>query len=299
MGTGRDSENMVQGETLAATGERVSLERSAHDVLSAEDVAARYTRISPLGEGGMGEVWLRRDRVIGRDVAMKNVRPRFEMDELARERFLREARVQGQLEHPSIVPVYDLGRDDSGRLYFTMRRIHGTGLDVAARLLTRHALLAALGRVALTVDFAHAHGVIHRDLKPTNLMVGDYGEVYVLDWGVARLSDARDLDAGAPTPPTAASGTGDSLLGTPGYMAPEQARGVGVDARAVGKRSSGSLLVARTQISSISRGTSAKGTRDEMRASAPRSVEAMSSAAVVPPWSGSPERSSKRHTPSE
>jgi serine/threonine protein kinase len=222
---------------LVTPAERVSLERARPDALSAVDVAARYALVSALGEGGMGEVWLTRDVVIGRDVAMKSVLRAREGDATARARFLREARVQGQLAHPSIVPVHDLGQGPDGRLYFTMQRVRGRALDDVARdgKLGRHAALGAMSRICLAVDYAHAHGVVHRDIKPSNLMVGEYGEVYVLDWGLAKVVDGDDLGcASGVVPAEDADGSETTLgavLGTPGYMAPEQVRGGAVDER--------------------------------------------------------------------
>ena len=231
-----DTEN---AKTLVDERERVSLGKSNDDALAPSPVERRYRDLEALGSGGMGEVRLVRDTVIGRAIAMKRVHARLEGSDFARERFLREARVQGQLEHPSIVPVYDLAMAPDGRVFFTMRRIRGRALDELASggaALSRHALLAAMSRVCLAVDFAHAHGVVHRDIKPGNLMIGDYGEVYVLDWGLAKLSGADDPLALTTSQESPALGSGKttvgSILGTPGYMAPEQARGDEVDERA-------------------------------------------------------------------
>ncbi|MDI1442636.1 serine/threonine-protein kinase [Polyangium sp. 6x1] len=196
----------------------------------------RYAPRKLLGRGGMGEVRLCKDAWIGREVARKTLLPGRGRD--ARERFLREARVQGQLEHPSIVPVYDIGVREGGEVYFTMKCLRGQTLrqvlkDLAAgdeRALatyTRHKLLGIFTAVCLAVDFAHARGVLHRDLKPANIMIGDFGEVYVLDWGIARVRGApepeRSLDVVA-APGLAATQDG-RIVGTLGYMAPEQARG--------------------------------------------------------------------------
>jgi eukaryotic-like serine/threonine-protein kinase len=210
----------------------------------------RYTKLFALGEGGMGEVLLARDHLIGRDVALKQLRRRTEKGQ---RRFAREARVQGQLEHPAIVPVYDLGTSPSGAPYFTMKRVHGVPLRAILRALasgegtsvrfSRRRLLSAFSQVCVAVHYAHERGVVHRDLKPENVMLGDYGEVYVLDWGIAKVAvgdveiseDSGPLPTAAqqqqPQPPTATR-DGD-LLGTVGYMAPEQARGdhTAVDAR--------------------------------------------------------------------
>jgi serine/threonine-protein kinase len=207
----------------------------------------RYTLGDKLGEGGMGVVHACRDRRIGRDVAIKAVRTEHATHPDLIARFLREACVQGQLEHPAIVPVYDLGRDADGNAYFTMKRIRGatfeeifralhTGDERVAARFSRRKLLTAFASVCQALHFAHARGVVHRDLKPGNVMVGDFGEVYVLDWGLAKLLGAQDLtgtgdgdaDDGAP----AGRSIHGATMGTPGYMAPEQVRGEPVDARA-------------------------------------------------------------------
>jgi serine/threonine-protein kinase len=198
----------------------------------------RYKRGELIGLGGMGEVRLHRDARIGRQVALKTLRgERSSASALAR--FVREARVQGQLEHPSVVPVYDLGVDEDGRPFFTMKRVRGETLsrildrlvaknaDFTARF-TRHRLLSAFARLCLTIEYAHASGVVHRDLKPSNLMLGDFGEAYVLDWGVAKLTHGTEIEDLAPSPfaPESAKVTREGeMLGTPLYMAPEQMRG--------------------------------------------------------------------------
>jgi serine/threonine-protein kinase len=220
--------------------------------------ADRYQAGPLLGLGGMGEVLARGDRATGRTVAVKRMRPDLASPTLLR-RFAREARIQAQLEHPSIVPVYDVGVDADGATYFTMKRIRGHSLaDVIERLrhgddatgvrYSRRRLLTILSTVALTVEYAHRRGVIHRDLKPGNVMLGDLGEVYVLDWGLADVIGAdatptADLDA-APTAPELPRDVLDSpalpetgtgiMLGTPGYAAPEMIdRALGpVDGRA-------------------------------------------------------------------
>jgi eukaryotic-like serine/threonine-protein kinase len=208
----------------------------------------RYRFGEVLGEGGMGEVLLAHDEHIGRDVAVKRIRAAEpSAEELTR--FVREARVQGRLEHPAVVPVHDLAVDGDGRPFFVMKRLTGTTmLELLARLrdgrepdpaAVRRRLLRAFADVCLAIEFAHSCGVIHRDLKPANIMLGDFGEVYVLDWGVARAAgDLADL-GGQPSGVTGpASGrltsglgldTGDTqvgtVLGTPAYMAPEQLAG--------------------------------------------------------------------------
>ncbi len=217
------------------------------------DFKDRYSSRDLLGEGGMGEVRLTRDARIGREVAMKVVRPGAGSRSDMRSRFLREARVQGQLEHPAIVPVYDLGARPDGAAYFTMKRVRGKTLeevidDLRAREpaavleFSRRKLLSAFNSVCLAIDFAHARGVVHRDLKPGNVMLGGFGEVYVLDWGLAKIKGDIEPSSG-PTRATAAETVDAPLsvrgqtedgavMGTPGFMAPEQLVSTDVDARA-------------------------------------------------------------------
>ncbi|MGK3991926.1 serine/threonine protein kinase [Sorangium sp. So ce1024] len=196
----------------------------------------RYEVRSLLGVGGMGEVHFCRDRRIGRDVAMKVIRAEHQGDTTLRHRFIREARVQGQLEHPSIVPVYDLGVDPKGSAYFTMKRLRGMTLSrilnelregdaAVTQSFSRRKLLTAFSSICIAVDFAHSRGVLHRDLKPANIMLGDFGEVYLLDWGVAKLMDTplQTIDMGE-DPMSTRTIPGD-VLGTLGYMSPEQAQG--------------------------------------------------------------------------
>ena len=179
-----------------------------------------------IGKGGMGEVVAAYDQRIGRDVAIKRMRSAHpDGEQLAR--FLREARIQARLDHPSIVPVHELSADEAGRPFFTMKRISGSTLaeKLADATVSQQVLLRALIDVCYAVEFAHSRGVIHRDLKPANIMLGDYGEVFVLDWGVARVvTDATR--ASVPDVTTLDDGTQTgALLGTPGFMSPEQVKG--------------------------------------------------------------------------
>jgi serine/threonine protein kinase len=147
-------------------------------------------------------------------------------DPRAAARLAQEARILGRLEHPGIVPVHDFGRLADGRLFYAMKRVRGERLDRWAAGAGLPARLAVYLRICEAVSFAHAHGVIHRDLKPENVMTGEFGEVLVLDWGVARLLDRLDVpgSAGAPLASTVDTAHG-TVVGTPAYMAPEQARG--------------------------------------------------------------------------
>ena len=144
----------------------------------------RYEALSVLGRGGIGTVYLARDSVLDRDVAVK-VLDSLVGDQALAEHLQQEARILARLEHPGVVPVHDFGRLADGRLFYAMKRVRGQRLDRWAATADPHARLAVFLRMCDAVAFAHAHGVIHRDLKPENVMVGEFGEVLVLDWGIA------------------------------------------------------------------------------------------------------------------
>ncbi|TMQ05643.1 MAG: serine/threonine protein kinase, partial [Deltaproteobacteria bacterium] len=203
-------------------------------------LAGRYRLGRRIGKGGMGEVIAARDEQVGRDVAIKRMRAASPGDRAIR-RFLREASIQGRLEHPAIVPVHELGRDDDGLPFFVMKKLSGTTLgkmlgEPAARTQAgQQRLLRAFAEVCLAVELAHVRGIVHRDLKPDNILLGDFGEVYILDWGVAKVigddddGEFADLGSGSGRHGTAAG----TAIGTPGYMAPEQAFGIpDIDGRA-------------------------------------------------------------------
>ena len=192
-----------------------------------EDAAGRYEILERLGEGGMGAVYLARDRELQREVALKVLRTP-EPDAGERARILREARILASLEHPGIVPVHDVGVLADERVFYVMKRVRGERLDdYAHRGRSRADLLRVFRQVCDAVAFAHAAGVIHRDLKPQNIMLGAFGEVLVLDWGVAKVRHDR-----APVTFASSRATHDATdtvtgtaMGTPGYMAPEQMSG--------------------------------------------------------------------------
>ena len=166
----------------------------------------RYEDLGLLGRGGMGEVRRVRDRVLGRELAMKLLPPETGDTAEARARFLAEARLTAQLQHPGIVPVYDCGALPEGLLWFTMLRVRGRTLGTVIRALhaapdssrieTRSRVIDAWARACEAVAYAHGEGVVHRDLKPDNVMIGDMGEVLVVDWGIAR---GAGRTAGGPT----------------------------------------------------------------------------------------------------
>ena len=172
----------------------------------------RYVIERPIGRGGMGTVYVARDTLLERDVAIKVSNAPVAGSGLD-ERLRQEAQVLARLEHPGIVPVHDAGQLADGRMFYVMKLVHGETLSAhTKRLLGEAAILGVFERVTETIAFAHEAGVIHRDLKPSNVMVGRFGEVLVLDWGVAKAIEEE----------AAASAT---RVGTPGFMPPEQARG--------------------------------------------------------------------------
>jgi len=194
----------------------------------------RYRLIERVGGGGMGTVYLAEDSVLGRRVALKILDlPELRADLSAR--LLREAQILGRLEHPGIVPVHDAGTLADGRPFYAMKFVEGERLDMLARRIDAIPdRLRIFQRICEAVAFAHARGILHRDLKPENIMVGPFGEVLVMDWGVAKIlredRTPREDHAEGPVesspaetkPLKTAHGT---VLGTAGYMAPEQARG--------------------------------------------------------------------------
>ncbi len=183
-----------------------------------------------LGRGGTGRVVLAHDRQLGRDVALKELLPE-RISKVGRRsaelRFTREARIAGQLEHPNIVTVYDMGRRSDGELYYTMRMVRGRTLAEAIEeeksFDDRITLLGHVSGLCQAIAYAHSEGVVHRDIKPENVMIGEFGETVVLDWGGAQvLPTARNLGLAPSRPPKT---TLRRWIGTPSYMSPEQVEG--------------------------------------------------------------------------
>jgi serine/threonine-protein kinase len=204
----------------------------------------RYQLSGEITRGGMGAILQGRDLLLGRELAVKVLLDAHRCDPSLVRRFHEEAQIGGQLQHPGIVPVYDLAQFADGRPFFTMKLVKGRTL---AALLADRAhpgqdlprLLGIFAQVCQTVAYAHSKGVIHRDLKPANVMVGAFGEVQVMDWGLAKVLGDRAAPGTAPTPPdqaepsairtvrteAVAESEAGTVLGTFAYMAPEQARG--------------------------------------------------------------------------
>lgn len=229
--------NLYDGQSalLGAVSLRV---RRSTDPRSLGD-GPRYVRGGMVAYGGMGAIHEARQSAMGRKVAMKVMLHSW--DESGVKRFLDEARITGMLEHPNIVPVHEMGVDEEDQFFYTMKFVRGATLaEVIAGLATGKAeaaekyplatLLTIFQKVCDAVAFAHSRGVWHRDLKPENIMIGDFGEVLVMDWGLAKESGFTALEKSAESPEPAADAVSmrtidGTVMGTPAYMAPEQARG--------------------------------------------------------------------------
>ncbi|MEC9004024.1 MAG: protein kinase, partial [Planctomycetota bacterium] len=212
------------------------------DAQPAQAIHARYAKQSLHRQGGIGRIWIAHDNNLNRKVALKDLQPEYTEDPAIRDRFIREAQITGKLDHPNIVPVYQLRQgSDVTDPFYTMRLVEGKTLR---EIIGQHPavkgrreqvkLLNVLTTVCQTIAYAHSRGVIHRDLKPDNIVVGDYGEIFVLDWGLARSTDEPDMTtdqeviphvmATDETNPMGQTRAG-TRIGTPAYMAPEQAAG--------------------------------------------------------------------------
>ena len=204
----------------------------------------RYRDFKPLTQGGEASLQTCCDENLGRTVVMKTLLPQLQNLEVYRKRFLREARVTALIPHPATVPVYELSRDREGNAYFTMKKLSGRDLcDILDSIAEDHAatkeaypletLLNVLIHIGQCLAFAHQRGVVHRDIKPANIMVGDFGDITLLDWGLAKVWDMEDDDvveqlarSGRQNVSGRLTGQGD-VQGTPFYMSPEQARETG------------------------------------------------------------------------
>lgn len=212
-----------------------------------DDAIDRYRLTRLHSEGGLGRVWLATDPDVGREVALKELLAEQAQDPSARDRFVGEARITGQLEHPNIVPVYDVGeREEDRRPFYTMRFVRGPTLAVAIRdnfeqhgergwPRSRQRLVRTLVSIGNAISHAHTRGIVHRDLKPENIVMGPHGELILLDWGLAKRigphAEGGEANEPAPQATAATHPLATSVVGTIAYMAPEQAEGRAPDER--------------------------------------------------------------------
>ncbi len=214
-----------------------NLLRRLQNVTDTPDLSAtKYRLLEKFAAGGMGTIYLAEDTQLQRRVALKVLHTPDSSGALA-ERMLREARIIARLEHPGIVPVHDVGELHDGRVFYVMKFVQGRRLDEYARQereLPKR--LRLFQKICEAVAFAHSHGVLHRDLKPENIMVGAFGEVLVMDWGLAKVLEqsVKDEDgklwmvdgfASNAQPATSNQTQHGTIMGTPAYMSPEQRRG--------------------------------------------------------------------------
>jgi eukaryotic-like serine/threonine-protein kinase len=188
----------------------------------------RYRLIQQIGRGGMGSVYLVEDIELQRKVALKVMNLTDPSGDIAK-RMWKEARIVAQLEHPGIVPIHDVGVLPDDRVFYAMKFVQGSRLDeYRSKGPTQAEVLRLFQKICEAVAFANAHGVIHRDLKPENIMVGPFGEVLVMDWGVAKVlqnSDSNAITHSAASRRSETDTQHGTIIGTQGYMSPEQARG--------------------------------------------------------------------------
>lgn len=204
----------------------------------------RYSDFADFARGGAAILRTCLDHNLGRTIVMKTLHSHLAKSDYARSRFLREARVTAQLQHPNTVPVYEIGQDIEGRLYFTMKKLEGETLrdilekqilgdEEYCRVYNLDRLLGIVIQICNALSYAHAHGVVHRDVKPENIHIGSYGEVILLDWGVAKVWAHEDDELEQAIIEHEELTDIGQRPGTPLYMSPEQVRGGGddIDAR--------------------------------------------------------------------
>jgi len=239
----RDTKELDLADILEEVGSHVDLRLPEHlddaptPIPKSIAQLGRYVVLHKLGKGGMGQVVAADDPWLNRKVAVKLLHGGLQAEPKMLQRFASEAQITAQLEHPHIVPVYDIGTSHGGQLFFAMRKVSGQSLaslikalaktDLQTHRRPRKRLLGIFQKASTAVAFAHSRGVVHRDLKPDNIMIGDHGEVYVMDWGLCRVlgghvdDDTARINLPDPIFSSTQSSAG-TLRGTPVYMAPEE-----------------------------------------------------------------------------
>lgn len=213
---------------------------SLKELLPSLDSDDRIRILEYIDHGGVGEILRGRDDVLARDVAVKVLKAEFVNDPVLTQCFIEEAQIAGQLLHPGVAPIHELGRMPDGRPFFTMKLVHGRTLDILLEGRSNPAsdlprFLKVFQEIARTMAYVHSRGVIHRNLKPSHVMVGQYGEVQIMEWGLAEIIDpSRGVSLTRPNPELVRPRHWGEAVGTPQYMPPEQARG---DLAAMGYRS--------------------------------------------------------------
>jgi serine/threonine-protein kinase len=270
------------------SGDSAALDRLLAQVLVPE--AQRLSFAGEVARGGMGTVELVIDRQLQRRMARKvlhaTLRDRLE----AVRWFLREAQITAQLDHPAIAPIHHLGVDDRGRLSFTMKLIEGETLaarvaplgDRARDWETTFDLLEIVGKVCDALAFAHSRGVVHGDVKPENVLLGPFGQVYLMDWGLARPGATREAPARDAVTTSIEAAAHDGITGTPAYMAPEQARGEATDER-IDVFAVGALLYFALSSRPPYPGASAAESWELARGAKPRPLHELAARGSIPP----------------
>ena len=218
--------------------EKLTLAETDKPLAETLNPAFRYALFSQIAKGGKSTIQSCMDLYLGRKVCHKSLRREFASDDIEQRRLLREARIIARLQHPNIVPTYDLGRTRDGGYFFTMKLLEGYTLRELLDYRERYDLtqmINVIEQIANALAFAHQKGVLHRDIKPENILVGRFGEIVLLDWGLAKVWDHRAAEAGDSTPPSDnESGSANDgkfvshmtqhgpVQGTISYMSPEQ-----------------------------------------------------------------------------
>ncbi|HBS06996.1 MAG TPA: serine/threonine protein kinase [Leptospiraceae bacterium] len=240
-----------ESKELISLSRKLFIEETDHELpehVRTRDM--RYTDFKVFAHGGVCLIQSCKDNYLGRIVCHKSLRKEFVNSKEERIRFLREARVTAMLQHPNTIPVYDISRDNMGRYFFTMKLLHGHTLhsifenlkqnnQEIAQEFKLNRMLGAYIQIANALDYAHEHGVIHRDIKPMNIAIGAYGEVHLIDWGLAKVGHKSDEEADIEVKKESLSPLSDfrltragELKATPLYMSPEQVnRDRNLDAR--------------------------------------------------------------------